>query len=76
MILYTYIFIIIFIIKIVTGDHTRTVNIATPTIGGLMKFAVVTATCLGCKSPLPKGGKYIYTNYYYYCYQRFYYYCD
>ncbi|CAO3621990.1 unnamed protein product [Cunninghamella echinulata] len=40
---------------LLTGDHTRTVNIATPTIGGLMKFAVVTATCLGCKSPLPKG---------------------
>ncbi|KAI8977005.1 DNA polymerase family B-domain-containing protein [Mycotypha africana] len=37
------------------GDHTRTVNIASPTVGGLMKFTVKTATCLGCKSPLPKG---------------------
>ena len=41
----------------VKGAHTRTVNIATPSIGGLMKFAVKSATCLGCKSPLPRGGK-------------------
>ncbi|KAG0169094.1 DNA-directed DNA polymerase delta [Apophysomyces sp. BC1015] len=40
---------------LLSGAHTRTVNIATPTIGGLMKFAVKSATCLGCKSPLPKG---------------------
>ncbi|KAI8146145.1 DNA polymerase family B-domain-containing protein [Fennellomyces sp. T-0311] len=37
------------------GEHTRVVNIATPSVGGLMKFAVKTATCLGCKAPLPKG---------------------
>ena len=36
----------------VAGDHTRTIQIATPTIGGLMKFAVKTVTCLGCKTPL------------------------
>jgi hypothetical protein len=42
----------------VAGDHTRTVNISTPTVGGLMKFTVKTATCMGCKTPLPKGGKY------------------
>lgn len=36
----------------VSGDHTRTIQIATPTIGGLMKFAVKTVTCLGCKTPL------------------------
>lgn len=41
--------------SLLSGAHTRTVNIATPTIGGLMKFAVKTATCLGCKTPLPKG---------------------
>ncbi|KAI8099328.1 DNA polymerase family B-domain-containing protein [Halteromyces radiatus] len=41
--------------SLLSGAHTRSVNIATPTIGGLMKFAVKTATCLGCKSPLPKG---------------------
>ena len=37
---------------IVSGDHTRSIQIATPTIGGLMKFAVKTVTCLGCKTPL------------------------
>jgi DNA polymerase delta subunit 1 len=36
----------------VNGDHTRTVSIATPTTGGLMKFAVKTTNCLGCKTPL------------------------
>lgn len=36
----------------VAGEHTRTIQIATPTIGGLMKFAVKTVTCLGCKTPL------------------------
>ncbi|KAG2237692.1 DNA polymerase family B-domain-containing protein [Thamnidium elegans] len=41
--------------SLLSGAHTRTVNIATPAIGGLMKFAVKTATCLGCKAPLPKG---------------------
>ncbi len=36
----------------VSGDHTRTIQIATPTVGGLMKYAVKTVTCLGCKTPL------------------------
>ncbi|KAJ2962042.1 hypothetical protein NQZ79_g2805 [Umbelopsis isabellina] len=40
---------------LLSGEHTRTVNISTPTVGGLMKFTVKTATCLGCKTPLPKG---------------------
>ncbi|KAH8556666.1 DNA polymerase family B-domain-containing protein [Umbelopsis sp. PMI_123] len=40
---------------LLAGDHTRTVNISTPTVGGLMKFTVKTATCMGCKTPLPKG---------------------
>jgi DNA polymerase delta subunit 1 len=31
------------------------VNISAPTIGGLMRFTVKTATCLGCKASLPKG---------------------
>ena len=35
-----------------SGDHTRTIQIATPTVGGLMKFAVKTVTCLGCKTAL------------------------
>ncbi len=37
---------------LVSGDHTRTIQIATPTVGGLMKFAIKTITCLGCKTPL------------------------
>lgn len=36
----------------VSGDHTRTIQIATPTVGGLMKFAVKATTCLGCKTVL------------------------
>jgi len=45
-----------FSLIIVTGDHTRTVAVAAPTVGGLMKFAVKTMTCMGCKTPLK--GKY------------------
>ncbi|ORZ22880.1 DNA polymerase family B-domain-containing protein [Lobosporangium transversale] len=40
--------------SLLTGDHTRTIQVSTPSIGGLMKFAVKTATCLGCKTPLKK----------------------
>jgi len=40
----------------VAGDHTRVIQVATPTVGGLMKFAVKTATCLGCRTPLSKHG--------------------
>ena len=36
----------------VSGDHTRTIQIATPTVGGLMRFATKTATCMGCKTAL------------------------
>ncbi|EAU90154.1 delta DNA polymerase [Coprinopsis cinerea okayama7 len=38
--------------SLLSGDHTRSIQIATPTGGGLMKFAVKTETCLGCKTPL------------------------
>ncbi|GAA5869759.1 hypothetical protein JCM1840_000584 [Sporobolomyces johnsonii] len=38
--------------SLLAGDHTRTVSIVAPTVGGLMKFAVKTVTCLGCKTPL------------------------
>ncbi|KAF9221377.1 hypothetical protein BS17DRAFT_785295 [Gyrodon lividus] len=38
--------------SLLSGGHTRTIAIATPTIGGLMKFAVKTVTCLGCKTAL------------------------
>jgi len=38
--------------SLLAGEHTRSIQIATPTVGGLMKFAVKTATCLGCRTPL------------------------
>jgi DNA polymerase delta subunit 1 len=38
--------------SLLTGDHTRTISVAAPTHGGLMKFTKKTATCLGCKKPL------------------------
>ncbi|ODQ63544.1 hypothetical protein NADFUDRAFT_62083 [Nadsonia fulvescens var. elongata DSM 6958] len=38
--------------QLITGAHTRTVSIAAPTTGGLMKFAVKTELCKGCKAPL------------------------
>lgn len=40
------------VVATVAGDHTRTVSIVAPTVGGLMKFAVKTVTCLGCRTPL------------------------
>ncbi|CEH16756.1 probable dna polymerase delta catalytic subunit [Ceraceosorus bombacis] len=39
--------------KLLNGSHTRTVQVATSTVGSLMKFAVKTAQCLGCRTPLP-----------------------
>ena len=38
--------------SLLTGEHTRAVSIAVPSVGGLMKFAKKTSTCLGCKKPL------------------------
>ncbi|RDA93478.1 hypothetical protein CP533_2641 [Ophiocordyceps camponoti-saundersi (nom. inval.)] len=38
--------------QLLTGDHTRTISVAAPTIGGLMRFAKKTQTCMGCKKPL------------------------
>ncbi|KAH8898496.1 DNA polymerase delta catalytic subunit [Thozetella sp. PMI_491] len=38
--------------SLLTGDHTRAISVAAPTIGGLMKFAKKTQTCMGCKKPL------------------------
>lgn len=37
---------------LLTGDHTRTISVAAPSVGGLMKFAKKTQTCMGCKKPL------------------------
>ncbi|KAG5439383.1 hypothetical protein PCANB_001957 [Pneumocystis canis] len=38
-----------------SGNHTRTISMTSPTVGGLMKFAVKTATCIGCRIPLKNG---------------------
>ena len=38
--------------QLLTGAHTRTISVAAPTTGGLMKFAVKTELCKGCKRPL------------------------
>lgn len=38
--------------QLLTGEHTRNISIAAPTLGGLMKFAKKTQTCMGCKKPL------------------------
>lgn len=38
--------------QLLTGEHTRSITVAAPTMGGLMKFAKKTSTCMGCKKPL------------------------
>ncbi|KAJ3102438.1 DNA-directed DNA polymerase delta [Phlyctochytrium planicorne] len=38
-----------------SGDHVRRIQVAAPATGALMKFAVKTATCFSCKTPLPKN---------------------
>jgi len=38
--------------SLLTGEHTRAISVAAPTMGGLMKFTKKTDTCLGCKKPL------------------------
>ncbi|KAJ4351362.1 DNA-directed DNA polymerase delta [Didymosphaeria variabile] len=38
--------------SLLTGEHTRSISVAAPTMGGLMKFAKKTQTCMGCKKPL------------------------
>lgn len=43
--------------SLLSGEHTRTVQILAPTVGGLMKFAVRTQTCVGCKTPLKPGNR-------------------
>ena len=39
------------------GAHTRSITVMTPSLtsGGIMKFAKVRLSCLGCKSPLADG---------------------
>jgi DNA polymerase delta subunit 1 len=38
--------------QLLTGEHTRSITVAAPSLGGLMKFAKKTFTCMGCKKPL------------------------
>lgn len=38
--------------QLLTGEHTRSIAVAAPSMGGLMKFAKKTQTCMGCKKPL------------------------
>ena len=36
------------------GEHTRVKTVVTAKIGGLAKFTKKVATCIGCKSVIPK----------------------
>ncbi|KAF2838273.1 DNA polymerase delta subunit 1 [Patellaria atrata CBS 101060] len=38
--------------SLLKGEHTRSISLAAPTMGGLMKFTKKTNTCMGCKKPL------------------------
>ncbi|KAJ5677940.1 DNA polymerase delta catalytic subunit [Penicillium maclennaniae] len=38
--------------QLLTGEHTRSISVAAPSLGGLMKFTKKTQTCMGCKKPL------------------------
>ena len=43
--------------SLLVGDHTRSITVVTPTsaTSGIMRFAVKTLTCLGCKVPIQSG---------------------
>ncbi|EJT80568.1 DNA polymerase delta catalytic subunit [Gaeumannomyces tritici R3-111a-1] len=38
--------------SLLMGDHTRSISVVAPSVGGLMKFAKKTQTCMACKKPL------------------------
>ncbi|KAI9748840.1 MAG: DNA-directed DNA polymerase delta [Candelina submexicana] len=38
--------------SLLTGEHTRSISVAAPSLGGLTKFVQKTQTCMGCKKPL------------------------
>ncbi|KAK9459194.1 DNA polymerase family B-domain-containing protein [Lipomyces oligophaga] len=38
--------------QLLTGEHTRAITVSAPSVGGLMKFAVKTEVCMGCRTPL------------------------
>lgn len=43
--------------ELLNGAHTRTVTVAAPTTGGLMRFVKKVETCKGCKTALPKNNQ-------------------
>ena len=43
--------------SLLEGDHTRRIHKATPTTGGLMKFAKVTQRCLGCRTTIASSAE-------------------
>lgn len=38
--------------QLFSGDHTRHIKMSTPSVGGIMRFAVKARTCFGCKAVL------------------------
>jgi len=38
--------------KLFSGEHTRRIKVSTPSVGGIMQFAIKKRTCIGCKSQL------------------------
>ncbi len=43
--------------ELLTGEHTRTINVASVKSGGLLRFTKKTETCKGCRTPLKPGNK-------------------
>lgn len=41
---------------LLSGDHTRGISRPTPKSGGIVGFAKIRETCLGCRAPLSPGG--------------------
>eukprot|EP00179_Madagascaria_erythrocladioides_P013136 CAMPEP_0198370404 /NCGR_PEP_ID=MMETSP1450-20131203/156701_1 /TAXON_ID=753684 ORGANISM="Madagascaria erythrocladiodes, Strain CCMP3234" /NCGR_SAMPLE_ID=MMETSP1450 /ASSEMBLY_ACC=CAM_ASM_001115 /LENGTH=668 /DNA_ID=CAMNT_0044077945 /DNA_START=46 /DNA_END=2049 /DNA_ORIENTATION=- len=41
--------------ELFSGAHTRSIIVATPRTGGIMSFAAVSLTCLGCRTPIERG---------------------
>jgi DNA polymerase delta subunit 1 len=42
--------------SLLSGEHTRSLAVQTPTVGGIIGFTRKAIACLGCKAPLDKGG--------------------
>ena len=48
--------------SLLSGEHTRVVQVATSSVGALMKFAVKVEQCLGCRTPLKSGASAVCNN--------------